>query len=94
MMITTEIPQVCGKSVDIFSYLIYNKQKADDILKQVIDKGFEGLILRNPVGTFSDTVIKRGAKGKAEKKVFSSTITYQNPKDGQKRKYLKLYQSN
>lgn len=31
MMIITEIPQICGKSVDIFSYLIYNKQKADDI---------------------------------------------------------------
>lgn len=45
------------------------------------DVYMNGLILRHPVATFDETVIKYNAKGKAEKKLLSSTITYQNPAD-------------
>ncbi|MBR6501982.1 MAG: hypothetical protein IKT42_00910 [Clostridia bacterium] len=39
------------------------------------------LILREPGAVFGETAIKYSAKGKAEKKMFSSTVTYQNPAD-------------
>lgn len=37
------------------------------------------LLLENPYARFNETTIKRGAKGKAEKRLLSSTVTYQNP---------------
>ena len=39
------------------------------------------LILREPDAVFGETAIKYSAKGKAEKKIFSSTVTYENPAD-------------
>ena len=51
--------------------IFYSKVKGDVYLT--------GLILSSPRAVFGEQVIKYNAKGKAEKALFSSTITYQNP---------------
>lgn len=73
---------------EISNIMLYNIVfKAEEFKDGIFSSKVKGdvyltsLILRNPVGSFDDVMIKSGAKGKAEKKVFSSTITYQNPKD-------------
>ena len=73
---------------EISNIMLYNIVFKAEVFKDGIfsskvkgDVYLTSLILRNPVGSFDEVMIKSGAKGKAEKKLFSSTITYQNPKD-------------
>ena len=73
---------------EISNIMLYNIVfKAEEFKDGIFSSKVKGdvyltsLILRNPVGSFDEVMIKSGAKGKAEKKLFSSTITYQNPKD-------------
>ena len=59
--------------------------KAEDFKDGIFNPRVKGdvylnyLFLENPYAAFSETIIKFGAKGKAEKPLFSSTILYQNP---------------
>ena len=61
--------------------------KAEDFKDGIFSSKVKGdvylntLILRNPVGVFDQTLIYAGAKGKAEKPLFSNTVIYQNPKE-------------
>ena len=73
---------------EISNIMLYNIVfKAEEFKDGIFSSKVKGdvyltsLILRNPVGSFDEVMIKSGAKGKAEKKLLSSTITYQNPKD-------------
>ena len=73
---------------EISNIMLYNIVfKAEEFKDGIFSSKVKGdvyltsLILRNPVGSFDEVMIKSAAKGKAEKKLFSSTITYQNPKD-------------
>ncbi|MBQ8794057.1 MAG: hypothetical protein IJZ63_04880 [Clostridia bacterium] len=70
-------------NIMVYNFVYQPEEFKDGVFSSKVkgDVHMTGLILRNPAGSFGDKVIKHGAKGKAEKKVFSSTITYQNPKD-------------
>jgi hypothetical protein len=73
---------------EISNILMYNfnfkpEEFKDGIFSSKVkgDVYLTGLVLRNPVASFGEKIIKHNAKGKAEKKFLSSTITYQNPQE-------------
>ncbi len=66
-----------------YSFCFKAEEFKDGIFRSKVkgDVHMCGLILREPFASFEDTVIKHGAKGKAEKRAFSSTVLYENPRE-------------